>query len=198
MMACPERVMEGQIANLEYDASTERLTGTIGHALPFNIPAYSGGSRGHQQVKTEISKLYLHSEASSPSSRYANTETVGKGTKASPYKQRGGTLPPGHYSCNYIAHHEHFHECIWLKRDADTHFRYPTASGVSLDNRADDFYIHGSGPKGSDGCIVIPDKKERLRLNHAVRDFSKHGHVILLVKNVAYLLPAERDDLAIA
>jgi hypothetical protein len=190
--------MQVQIANLVYDAKAEKLTGSIGKALPFNEPAYSGGSRGHKKVDDKLSKRYRHFEESGFFSRFANTATIGEGTKAKPYKQRGGTLPPGHYSCNYIANHSIFHECIWLNRDADTHLRYPTSSGVSLDNRLNDFYIHGSGPKGSDGCIVIPNEKERKRINDAVRDFSKQGHVILLVRNVAYLLPAERDDLAIA
>jgi biotin operon repressor len=35
-------------------------------------------------------------------------------------------------------------------------------------------------------------------LNKAIKNFSAHGHVILLVTNVGYLLPAERDDIAIA
>ena len=184
------------IAVLTYDAQKELLQGTIGTGLPFNMTAYSGGSRGHSGVTEQQAKLYLHSQTASPWSRFANTPTVGHGTSNSPYKQRGGTLPPGHYSCTYIANHPPFGECIYLKRDADTHLHYPTSSGVSLDNRGDDFYIHGHGPKGSDGCIVPANNAERLRLNKAIKNF--HGQVILLVKNVAYVLPAERDDVAIA
>lgn len=187
-----------QIANLTYDAEAQKLSGTIGKEKAFNITAHSGGSRGHKTVDAETAKKYRHFEEKSFLSRFANTQTIGEGTKKNPYKQRGGTLPPGHYSCSYIEHHDSFGECVYLKRDADTRIHYPTSSGVSLDTRGDDFYIHGSGPKGSDGCIVITDQKERHRLNKAIKHFNQNGHVILRVINVAYLLPAERDDLALA
>lgn len=184
-----------KIASLTYDAEAERLVGTIGEQQ-FDIHAFSGGSRGHKEVDPKTAKAYRHFESSSFFSHFANTPTIGEGTKKSPYRQRGGTLPPGHYSCTYMQYHKPFGECIKLRRDADTHIHYPTASGVSLDSRGDDFYIHGSGPKGSDGCIVITDEATRHRLNHAIRDFSSQGHVILRVTHVAFLLPAERDDLA--
>jgi len=190
--------MKPQIANLVFDAELELLTGTIGDAQPFHVTAHSGGSRGHSQVNANSAKVYRHFEQTSFTSRFANTPTIGKGTSASPYKQRGGTLPPGHYSCTYVQDHPHFHECVQLRRDADTHLNYPTLTGISLDNRGDDFYIHGSGPKGSDGCIVISDGKERKRLNKAVRDFAQQGQTILTVKNVAYLLPAEGGNVAFA
>jgi hypothetical protein len=189
--------MSKPTANLIYNAQTELLSGAIGKDS-FNLPAFSGGSRGHSAVSPETAELYRHTEARSMFSRFANTATEGHGTAKDPYKQRGGTLPPGHYSCVHIAHHKTFGECVWLKRGMDTHIRYPTASGVSLDNRDDDFYIHGSGPKGSDGCIVVPNSVNRHRLNKAIRDFSRSGSVILQVINVAYALPAERDDIALA
>jgi hypothetical protein len=190
--------MMAQTANLTYNALSQILYGSIGKAA-FNIPAYSGGSRGHSTVsasKAEAdAKAYLYSEADSMFSYFANTPTIGHGTKANPYRQRGGTLPPGHYTCVYKANHPPFGECVWLQRGADTHMHFPTLCGANFDNRGNDFYIHGSGPKGSDGCIVIRDKDERHRLNRAIRDFSQSGSVILLVKNVGYLLPAERDDI---
>jgi hypothetical protein len=191
--------MHAKIASLTYDAEKERLTGTIGHEK-FDLAAYSGGSRGHKPIDKHDKKTavtYRYAEANSMFSRFANTATIGEGTSKDPYKQRGGTLPPGHYSCTYIQHHKAFGECVYLKRDADTRIHYPTLTGVSLDNRGDDFYIHGSGPKGSDGCIVIPDKTERHRVNAAIRDFSRNGHVILRVIHVAYLLPAEGGNVAI-
>jgi hypothetical protein len=191
-----------KIAELTYDAEAERLSGTIGEKK-FDIHAFSGGSRGHRDVKNAAKQarnatLYRYSEAKSMFSRFANTPTIGEGTKKDPYKQRGGTLPPGHYSCTYMENHKPFGECIYLNRDADTRIHYPTSSGVSLDNRGNDFYIHGSGPKGSDGCIVITDEKQRRHLNKAIKEFSEAGHVILRVIHVGYLLPAERDDIAIA
>jgi hypothetical protein len=196
--------MDKQIAELTYDAGSENLSGIIG-GTKFDIHAFSGGSRGHKKRTAtnakkydKNAKLYRYSEETSMFTRFANTPTIGEGTKNSPYKQRGGTLPPGHYSCSHLANHKPFGECIYLKRDADTRIHYPTSSGVSLDNRGDDFYIHGSGDKGSDGCIVITDEKKRRELNQAIKRFNEKGHVIVRVINVAYLLPAERDDIAIA
>ena len=184
------------IAELTYDAEKELLQGTIGKELPFNITAYSGGSRGHSaHVSKEQSKLYLHSEATSLFSHFANTATRGHGSKDDPYKQRGGTLPPGHYARRYIANHKVFHDCVHLHRSADTFIHFPTVSG-GLNNRGDDFFIHGRGKKGSDGCIVPASETERLRLTHAIQNYD--GKVILLVKHVAYLLPAERDDIKLA
>ena len=185
-----------KIATLTFNAKREILDGLIGTELSFYLEAYSGGSRGHSNVNPATAKNYLHSQENSMYSRFANTQTVGSGSTSNPYKQRGGTLPPGHYSCVYVANHPHFHQCIKLNRDADTYIRYPTASGVSLNTRGDDFFIHASGPKGSDGCIVVMDNQERHRLNLAVKNFD--GKVILLVKDVAYLLPAERDDVMLA
>jgi len=195
--------MHQKIAELTYDAEAETLSGTIGEKL-FDIHAFSGGSRGHKQLNAKKpeqyaknAKQYRYFEEKSMFSRFANTPTIGEGTKKDPYKQRGGTLPPGHYSCSYLADHKPFGECIYLKRDADTRIHYPTSSGVSLDNRGDDFYIHGSGAKGSDGCIVITEEKKRKALNKAIKEFNEKGHVILRVTHVAYILPAERDDIAI-
>ena len=51
------------------------------------------------------------------------------------------------------------------------------------------FFIHGSGRKGSDGCIVLANEHERQRLNAAVKDFA--GVVVLHVTHVGYMLPAE-------
>lgn len=185
-----------RLASLTYDAAAERLSGHIpgvGMNGCIDVKAYSGGSRGHSKVKPETAKILRHFEAQSFNSRYANTRTIGEGTDKDPYKQRGGTLPAGHYSCKYHANHPIFHECIRLTRHADTHIRYLTMSGAKLDNRGDDFFIHGSGSKGSDGCLVILDSAARHSLNLAVRDFSKHGSVVLLVTNVSYLLPAELE-----
>lgn len=45
--------------------------------------------------------------------------------------------------------------------------------------------------------VVIPDRAERKRLNHAIRDFNHYGHVTLREVHFAYLLLAERDDIAL-
>jgi hypothetical protein len=96
--------MSASIASLIYDARAEKLTGAIGIEQKFDLPVYSGGSRGHRQVNPETAILFRHFEEKSIFSRFANSQTIGKETKADPGKQRGGTFPPGHYSCDYTEH----------------------------------------------------------------------------------------------
>ena len=178
-------------ATLVYDAANETLSGVIGHEH-FRLTAYSGGSRGHKTgVKTELAKKYLYKQAADLSTRLATTREI---TDAQGnYKQRGGTLPPGHYLCLYVAHHHTFHECIQLLRAADaTAIHSPFSSHPIPHGRGNDFFIHGSGPKGSDGCIVPAIDAERYRLNRAVKQYK--GNVILQVKNVSYMLPAELEN----
>lgn len=176
------------VANLEYNAAAERLAGSIGTQM-FQLTAYSGGSRGHKpNVTAQQAKSYLYNQAGSLMSRLATTKTLED--KSGNYLQRGGTLPPGHYQCHYVAHHKTFGECIRLARLADAlAIHSPLASMPIPHGRGDDFYIHGSGPKGSDGCIVPANNSERLRLNKAVREFA--GHVVLQVTHVSYMLSAE-------
>jgi hypothetical protein len=180
--------MTQHFPQLTYDAALELLSGIIGKESPFHLKAFSGGSRGHQPgVSAKLAAEYLHYQAATLSSRFANTPEI---TEHGRYKQRGGTLPAGHYACRYIAHHPSFGECIQLIRSTDARAIHSPFSPKPIPHfRHDDFFIHGSGPKGSDGCIVSQNHSERLRLNRAVRDF--HGKVVLLVKNVAYQLPAE-------
>ncbi len=179
-----------QIAALTYDAAAEVMAGSIARES-FRMKAFSGGSRGHKAgVKPQQRKLYLHNEADSLSSHLATTAetTDSKGR----YKRRGGTLPPGHYTCHYVAHHHTFGECIRLLRHSDARaiqtpfYPHPIPHG-----RGNDFFIHGSGPKGSDGCIVPAVEAERRRLNRAVKQFA--GKVVLQVRNVSYLLPPELE-----
>jgi len=179
-------------ARLTYDASTEVLRGVIGQNPPFFIRAYSGGSRGHKaRVSQPLAEKYLHWQASSFRSRLATTPQRLDAHKA--YIERGGTLPQGHYRCHYKHHHAHFGECIYLDRQFDARvIRSPFALSPFSHGRKNDFFIHGGGPKGSDGCIVPQSETERRRLNRAVRDYK--GSVTLEVINVPYELPAERFD----
>src|SRR5262249_43453137 len=159
-----------QTAELIYNAALEILSGTVGREH-FHMIAYSGGSRGHKAgVKPEVAAKYHHSEATMLSSRLVNTAEI-KDSNGN-YKRRGGTLPAGHYSCRYVAHHPHFGECIQLFRSRDARaihspfYPHPIPHG-----RGTDFFIHGSGPKGSDGCIVPTNEAARHRLNKAIKEF---------------------------
>jgi hypothetical protein len=177
------------VARLEYNAAGETLRGVIGTAPPFHMVAYSGGSRGHKaNVSQQTAKAYLHAQANTLTTRLSTTKT--REDHDGHYTQRGGTLPPGHYRCHYVQHHSSFGECIRLFRMSDAlAIHSPFASMPIPHGRDDDFYIHGSGPKGSDGCIVPANNAERMRLNKAVRDFP--GTVILHVTHASYMLPAE-------
>jgi hypothetical protein len=182
-----------QVAELVYDAAAGMLTGTIGQEPRFVMKAYSGGSRGHNPgVNRKLAAAYLYDSANRVSSHFANTPEI-KDARGN-YKQRGGTLPAGHYKCHYLEHHPPFGECIRLLRMADAMAIHSPFSPHPIPHgRGNDFYIHGHGPKGSDGCIVPESNDERLRLNQAVKQFSDSGRVVLLVKNVSYLLPAELE-----
>ena len=175
-----------KIARLEYNAARERLTGAIGDAH-FNVIAYSGGSRGHKtDVSAAHAAAYLHSQANSLFSHLSTTKTIEKNGK---FIQRGGTLPPGHYVCHYHEHHATFGECIQLLQTRDALAIHSQFSAFPIPHGRGGFFIHGAGPKGSDGCIVPASSTERTRLNRAVRDFD--GKVILEVTHVSYMLPAE-------
>jgi len=180
-----------QVAELVYDAAQEILSGSIGKQHRFCMKAYSGGSRGHKAgVRPALAAKYLHGTASSLSSHFGNTPEItdARGN----YIQRGGILPAGHYECRFLAHHPPFGECIRLLRMADAKAIYSQFSPHPIPHgRGNNFYIHGHGPKGSDGCIVPELETERRRLNLAIKQFS--GRVVLLVKNVSYLLPAELE-----
>ena len=173
-------------ALLEYNAARELLMGTIGSSH-FNLVAYSGGSRGHKtDVGAGKAARYLHSRANSLFSHLATTRTIEKhGT----FIQRGGTLPPGHYICQYHADHPTFKECIQLAQTSDALAIHSPFASMPIPHGRGGFFIHGSGPKGSDGCIVPANNSERLRLNKAVKEFD--GKVVLQVTHVSYMLPAE-------
>ena len=177
-------------AQLVYDAARQLLSGSIPPNPWFHMLAYSGGSRGHKPVSPALAAKYLHNQAATLSSHFANTPT--REDSKGRYLQRGGTLPAGHYRCEYIAYHPSFGERVRPHTMADAKAIHSPFSPHPIPHfRNDDFFIHGSGPKGSDGCIVPANESERHRLNRAVKEFP--GTVILEVKNVSYLLPAELE-----
>jgi len=177
-------------AELVYDAAREWLSGTIGREPAFHMLAYSCGSRGHKaKVMPEQAKAYLHPTAGTLKSHLATTQEITDKNNA--YKQRGGTIPPGHYRCHYLKNHPPFNECIQLTPEKDAHTIHSPFSPFPIPHGRSGFYIHGSGAKGSDGCIVPANEAERRRLNKAIKNFP--GDVMLVVKNVSYMLPAELE-----
>ena len=183
-----------EIAKLTYNAAEERLSGEIGKQKFFEV-AYSGGSRGHKSnVSADKAGRYLHTTRLNESlGRLATTrEDYDKTTDT--YKQRGGTIPPGHYLCVYVAQHASFGECIYLDPMRDAHHIYSPFARFPIPHGRGGFFIHGHGPKGSDGCIVPASEHKRRELNTAIHDFS--GRVVLEVTHVSYMLPAERGPSA--
>jgi hypothetical protein len=178
------------VARLTYDAASETLTGNVA-GNHFHERAFSGGSRGHKSsVRKAAAARYLHNDPLNESlGRLATTREV-YDKKTDRYKQRGGTIPPGHYLCVYMRHHAAFGECVFLEPTKDAHAIHSPFSRFPIVHHRDGFFIHGHGPKGSDGCIVLANEPRRKLLNGVIRDFA--GSVILEVKNVSYLLPAER------
>ena len=78
-------------------------------------------------------------------------------------KDRGGPLPVGLYLAKYYGFHAHLGRCAILMQTISSLLHADPWSdiGMSVTNRAG-FYIHGKGPKGSDGCIV-PSKNSDLK-----------------------------------
>lgn len=167
------------IATLTYDAATSLLYGAIPGFKSFHMFAESGGGRGRTEGAAQ-NDIYSH---------LATTRTV-KTVKHN-YIQRGGTLPPGDYKCTYWANHKTFKECVQLitQENAKRIFSPFAIHAIVHCRKLDDFFIHGRGKLGSDGCIVPYNRAERLRLARAIRDYD--GDVIITVKHVGYMLPAE-------
>jgi hypothetical protein len=190
------------VAELVFDASREWLEGKVGD-FTINEKVYSGGSRGHtilpKSREAETNKRatnYLYHEANELKSRLSTTgmkEVKLPGGK-SRFVQRGGTLPPGRYTCRYTFNKNLGGECIFLDRASGVDGKVihsPFASFPIPHNRTNSFFIHKFGPKGSDGCLVFPQATEpkRLALNQAIKKFP--GLVVLRVINASYMLPAE-------
>ncbi|MBS0509654.1 MAG: hypothetical protein JSR42_00520 [Proteobacteria bacterium] len=134
--------------NLRYSISDEMLYGSIG-GKSFSMKAYSGGGRG-STANMELCDLRHWSSQKKAPPAFSRSD-------------RGGPLPPGHYLVNYYGVHEHLGRCAELSQTL-TSLLYsdPFSSiGLSVTERSG-FFIHGRGPKGSDGCIV-PDKATDLR-----------------------------------
>jgi len=180
----------GKIARITYNASAQILSGVIGEAH-FNDLAYSGGSRGHKATTSAKAARYLHaSNLNESMGRLGTTREIYE-KSSDTYSQRGGTIPPGHYHCVYVANHPSFHACIKLEQMRDAHAIVTPFARHAIVHHRGGFFIHGHGPKGSDGCIVLASETRRKLLNQAVEGFQ--GRVVLEVTHVSYMLPAESE-----
>jgi hypothetical protein len=125
---------------LLYDIANERLMGTIGNER-ISLWARAGGGRAST----------THSEGQAGQLGLAAWDTQ----RQLAGNKRGGPLPIGVYVIHKPAHHPHLGLAAYLEQTVTSLlYEMPSSpTGISVTKRGG-FYIHGRGPKGSDGCIV--------------------------------------------
>ena len=160
---------------LIYSITRERLEGSVDGEF-FSMTARAGGGRGRTAGDAE------HSAAS--------YDVFRKENKAK--RIRGGPLPPGIYTCHYVANHQKYGDCIFLQMNT-VYFELSDKGKVNVADR-DEMFIHLRGPRGSDGCIVPENDADRLRLNQAVKKAA--GRVLLQVTEKGLPVPDEVDKKA--
>lgn len=161
--------MSGNI--LTYSIAREWLEGSIGNEN-FSLRAWSGGRRG----------------STTPGAAQHNYESYNVFRKEKNGVD-GGPLPPGLYICHYATDGPGG-ESIRLDLTPSSIFQIDSQANVRFYDR-DGLYIHKRGPIGSQGCIVVENEVERIRLNKAIKNCS--SSVMLKVTDVGMPLPAERE-----
>jgi hypothetical protein len=150
---------------LRYSIRDECLYGTIAKTS-FSMKAFSGGGRGSTAGKERTDLKHWNTRKKAP-------DTYDE-------KNRGGSIPIGLYLASYFGVHPVLGACSQLTQTLSsliqTDFESPI--GFSVTPR-DKFYIHGEGPKGSDGCIVPANKVDLRELLVAIKGVQ--GPVVLLV-----------------
>ena len=127
---------------LTYDIANERLYGTIG-TRKISIWARSGGGRG--------SLVHPDGTPGQRAVRSWHSQLKQDDSKGI----RGGPLPAGFYIVQKPKMHPDLKLSAYLEQTITSLlYANPSAAlGISVTKR-DRLYIHGRGPKGSDGCIV--------------------------------------------
>lgn len=155
---------------LRYSVLQEVLYGSVGSKY-FMMKAFSGGGRGSTGGLERHDLSHWDSGKKAPS----------KFNELS----RGGPLPDGPYLARYLSHHAHFGQCVRLEQTLSALLQPdPFAPcGMAVTDRTS-FYIHGTGPKGSDGCIVPADRGQLKALLAAITSVS--SPVMLLVHSQGF------------
>lgn len=150
---------------LRYSIMDECLYGTVGDES-FSMRAFSGGGRGSTAGMEQVGVDQWNTRKKAP--------------KTFDQTNRGGPLPVGLYLATYFGVHPHLGLCAQLAQTISSLIQTDSDSpiGFSVTER-DAFYIHGEGPKGSDGCIVPANKVELKSLLEAIR--AAPGPVVLVV-----------------
>jgi hypothetical protein len=118
-------------ANLTYYIREGTLVGLVEGRI-YNLEALSGGGGGSLTNRTT-------SAVNNPYMEGLKTAQKAK----SPFHVHGGPIPPGTYSVDAPARHPHL--------GLSARLNHPRFKPMGRDG----FFIHGRGPHGSDGCIVV-------------------------------------------
>ena len=150
--------------SLRYSICEELLYGEVA-GVRIAMRAFSGGGR--------------ESTAGAERKDLKHWSTTKKAPEVFDYKNRGGPLPAGLYLASYYGAHPHLGECAALIQTLSSllHRDYYSTTGVSVTDRAG-FFVHGVGPKGSDGCIVPETRADLTTLLSALK---KAAELVVLV-----------------
>lgn len=150
---------------LRYSIRDESLCGTVA-SISFSMRAFSGGGRGSTSGMQRADLRHWN--------------TAKKAPVVFDKANRGGPIPLGWYLATYFGHHPHLGLCAQLDQTMSSLIQrdYNSPIGLSFAARSG-FYIHGEGPKGSDGCIVPAIKDDLHKLLKAIK--SAGGPVVLIV-----------------
>lgn len=152
--------MSGPSGGIVYHIATETLMlpdGTVWRCV-------SGGGRGRETERRSpagrVRGRVVHADGGSRDWTIKASEPV-----------RGGPLPPGRYRLCPPARHPRLGLACFLDPDPANAMR-----------GRDDFWIHGPGPRGSDGCIVpVPDGRRCRGIFHLMRRLRRLAPCDLLV-----------------
>lgn len=152
---------------LNYSIRDEMLYGTIS-SRSMSMFAFSGGGRGSTAGMEQTDIRHWNSQKKAPA-------TFSR-------QDRGGPLPAGLYLVNYHGVHEHLGRCAALTQTISSLVYADPFSdiGIAVTER-DGFYIHGRGPKGSDGCIVPSKSGDLTKILDAIK--AATDPIVLIVKN---------------
>lgn len=163
---------------LKYSIRDECLYGSV-NGVSFSMRAYSGGGRGSTKgvERTDI----------------GHWSTAKKAPANFDESDRGGPIPVGLYLATHYGEHQTLGQCAELTQTIVSLLQrdYASATGLRVTDR-DGFFIHGRGPKGSDGCIVPSKAADLMSLLAAIAAVG--GPVILIVHSEG--MSGERLDVS--